>query len=263
MWLPADYDPSHAYPLVFQAPGCGGTSVDVYTLATDPNAFVTHGVNGSVIRVGLTPPPDAIGHSTSPNSLCFDDHEGNDSVEWPFYEAVVDRLKQQLCFDENRVFASGARTGAVLAEELACRYAGNAQGYAIRGLAVSAGTLPEDPRNRPTCTGQPIAGAWIVMVDDPTTADKSYQYAISRALVANHCEASSFDQAAFEDFPLGRGLAAKTCQKIVGCPSELPLIVCMIPGPQKSTRDDIANPAFAKLIQSLAGPESAEGPDGL
>lgn len=256
VWLPPLYDPTHAYPLVFQAPGCGGTSVNVNSLSPS-NMGGDNGVKGTVIRVGLTPPPDEIGHPTVPNGRCFDDHEGDDSVEWPFYEAVVDRLKQQLCYDENRVFVSGTGSGGVLAEELACKYAGNPRGYAIRGLATVRGTLPDDPKYRPTCTSYPIAGVWLVAPED------SYYSAIGRALVANHCEADILDRATFEDYPLGGSLPSGTCRKISGCPSELPLVTCSIVAQAMSGHDDVANPAFAKLIESLEAPGSAEGSDGL
>ena len=35
-----------------------------------------------VVRVGLTPAPNSIGHGTNENQGCFDDKEGDDSVDW-------------------------------------------------------------------------------------------------------------------------------------------------------------------------------------
>ena len=89
VWLPPDYDENTAYPLVIQGPGCGGIGTDVYSLSPHDNGL-GEGVNGTVIRVGLTPPPDEINHVEALDQGCFDDKEGDDSVEWPFYEAVMD-----------------------------------------------------------------------------------------------------------------------------------------------------------------------------
>ncbi len=80
--LPAGYDRSKAYPLIVQGSGCMGTGQMVYPL--------NNSVDNTVIRVGLTPPPDTIGHATNPNQGCYDDKEGDDSVDWVLYEGLYD-----------------------------------------------------------------------------------------------------------------------------------------------------------------------------
>ena len=72
LWLPPTYDNHHAYPLVVQAPGCGGVGTEVYSLSPT-NGANDVGLGGSVIRVGLTPPPNSVGHGTNENQGCFDD----------------------------------------------------------------------------------------------------------------------------------------------------------------------------------------------
>ena len=75
--LPAGYVNTKAYPLVFQGPGCGGGDTGVYPLG-----------GSSAIRVGIAPSQQAaVHHATNPGQGCFDDKEGDDSVDWPFYEA--------------------------------------------------------------------------------------------------------------------------------------------------------------------------------
>jgi poly(3-hydroxybutyrate) depolymerase len=123
------------YELVFEAPGCSGNGAVVQSLSpTNDNMGV--GANRTVIRVGLTPPPLSVGHGTNPGEGCFDDKEGDDSVDFVFYESLLDKLETELCYDENRVFAAGTSSGAWLANELACKCAGDTHGHALRGVVT-------------------------------------------------------------------------------------------------------------------------------
>jgi poly(3-hydroxybutyrate) depolymerase len=253
VWLPADYDEERAYPLVIQGTGCGGIGTDVYDLSPDLSVERA-GVDQSVIRVGLTPPPMSVGHATFPTSHCYDDKEGDDSFDYVFYEAVLDKLRTELCFDENRVFASGNSTGGILAEELACRYAGNTAGYAIRGSLDNGGYLPEPPYET-TCSGQPSANLWVHATSDPEMPFGSTKYGIKRAMQVNGCtKGTSYDDATFVDYPIGEGNVASVCKQIVGCPPEYPLVVCALPGNQHAPNPTVANPAFATFIDSLKAP---------
>jgi hypothetical protein len=75
LYLPQGYDKTKAYPLVLLGPGCGGNGSDIY----DYN----DSANNTVIRVGVTPADrNIVGHGTNPGEDCFDDKEGDDSVDW-------------------------------------------------------------------------------------------------------------------------------------------------------------------------------------
>ncbi len=250
VWLPADYDERKAYPLVIELPGCGGDGTQVYSLSPS-NSALGVGVEGTVIRVGLTPPPNDILHATNPGQGCFDDREGDDSVEWPFYEAVLDQLKGTLCYDEQRVFAVGNSSGAWLANELGCKYAGNTAGYAIRGVATNGGGLFTNPQFTPTCSTAPLAGAWLIL---PPVSDEAVQYeriAIARAMKVAQCSASSYDTARLAAFPIGAAKPDSTCQRILDCPADSPLVVCDLSKTGQGANNDVANPAFAALIRGL------------
>ena len=85
----------------------------------------------------------------------------------------------------------------------------------------------------------------------------------------NHCTmGTGFADAPSADFPIGAGKPASTCKKILGCPSEYPLVVCELPASGASSVDDnAANPGFATFLQGFAPnarwPDSdAEGFDG-
>lgn len=253
VWLPKLYEKARAYPLVLEGPGCTGTGLSVYSLSST-NTEVGAGLNGSVIRVGLTPPPNEIGHATSPNQGCFDDREGDDSVDVVFYETLIDKLKDELCYDENRVFVAGYSSGAWLANELGCKYAGNTGGYAIRGVLSARGYLPTEAAFRPTCSDKPMAGTWVVDLGEPVAPVNQWHVAINRAMTVNGCSESDYELAQHAAYPIGGGRPDSTCQKVVGCPTDYPLVVCPLPGVTKTNLDEIANPAFATFLQSLEAP---------
>ncbi len=234
--LPAGYDEDRPYPLVLQGPGCGGTGADVYSLSTD--------IDDSVIRVGLTPPPNDIGHATNPGQGCFDDKEGDDSVDWVFYESLYDKLATQLCFDRHRVFASGQNSGAWFANELTCKYAGDAA-RPVRGVLASGGDLPNQPPYAPTCSGKPFAGIFFIMPPVNDNALPSDHVASNDAFRVDGCSmGTTVDTAPVENFPIGGGNPDSTCKQIVGCPGQNPLVVCTLP----SSFTDIVNPGFSTFL---------------
>jgi len=245
--LPPNYDPSKPYPLVIQAPGCSSDGKSVYPLT---------GVSDTVIRVGLTPPPISIGHGTNPGQHCFDDKEGDDSVDFVFYEKLLDTLKSALCYDENRVYVSGDSSGAWLANELACKYAGDTQGHAVRALAVNEGGLPNQAEFAPTCSGKPVAGMWIYQITDVGASYPGNKYAIARAMKTNSCASLDFDDARVKgkliNFPIGGGRADDTCSLIKECDPLYPLVVCQLPMFAQAGSQAVVNPAFATFFKTLA-----------
>jgi hypothetical protein len=239
--LPIGYDANRAYPLVFEGPGCGGQGNNLYALPDFASA---------VIRVGLSPSAYwQAYHPTQPHQGCFDDSDGDNSVEWPFFENLYDQLAGQLCFDRNRVFASGQfDTGGRLADELACKYAGDAT-RPIRGVMSNAGDWSTDPRFIPTCTGKPMAGMWVHNIGDPVKPWASTKLAIARAMRVNGCTlGTGYDDATLDNFPIGGGNPDTTCQRIAGCPDVAPLVVCLLPGNYHSGNDSVVNPGRPTFI---------------
>ncbi len=242
--LPSGYDMNKAYPLVLEGPGCGGSGFDVYPL--DNNA------DNTVIRVGITPPPDDIGHATNPGQGCFDDKEGDDSVDWVLYENLHDKLSVELCFDKNRVFSVGNSSGSWFSNELGCKYAGDPM-RPVRGIMPNTGGLPDQPQYKPTCTDKPMAGMWIHETNDGTNPFTGNKYAIARAMKVNSCTiGDSYDNTMFEDYPIGGGKPADTCKRIKGCDPLYPLVICELPGDGHGSHDDTANPGFSTFIKSFS-----------
>jgi hypothetical protein len=252
--LPVGYEKTRAYPLVLEGPGCGGTGIDVYPLSNGINGFSSNNVDNTVIRVGLTPPPNTIGHATNPNQGCFDDKEGDDSVDFVFYETLYDRLAGQLCFDKNRVFASGNSSGSWLGNELVCKYAGDAA-RPVRGVLVNAGGFSNDPKYTPTCTTKPMAGMWVYNLGEPTTQTSGDKLAIARAMKVNGCTiGTTVETTQLDNFPIGGGMPETTCKKIQGCPDLYPLVVCERPGSPQTGNDDVVNPGFSTFIKLFENP---------
>jgi hypothetical protein len=243
--LPAGYVNTKAYPLVFEGPGCGGSGTDVYPL-TGPAAGNAQNANNTVIRVGLTPPPNAINHATNPNQGCFDDKEGDDSVDWVFYENLWDKLAGQICFDKNRVFATGNSSGAWFSNEVGCKYAGDPV-HPIRGIMPNTGGLPTETAYVPTCTNKPMAGMWVGETNDPENAFAGNVVGINRAVAVNGCTGGNWPNAPTADYPIAG--STMTCKQLTGCPVLYPLVVCLLVGNAHQSHDTIANPGFSKFLQ--------------
>jgi hypothetical protein len=244
--LPANYDKTKAYPLVLEGPGCGSDGQGVYGLSY----MGQNNVNNTVIRVGLTPPPNTIGHATNPGQGCFDDKEGDSSVDWVFYEALYDHLSTTLCFDRNRLFSAGNSSGAWFSNELGCKYAGDSQ-RPVRGILPNTGGLPNQPQFEPTCTTSPMAGMWIGDAEDPENPFSNNVFAISRAMKVNNCAQSTFltsNLPGYPNFTIGGGNAASVCKQIPNCPQLYPLVVCLVDNKTHDSHDAIANPGFSTFL---------------
>jgi hypothetical protein len=238
--LPTGYDKNKAYPLLIEGPGCGGKGNNLYPLPA---------LDASAIRVGLSPSVDAQKfHATNPGQGCFDDKEGDDSIEWVFYENLWDKLAGQICFDKNRVFAAGNSSGAWLANELGCKYAGDAV-HPIRAVMPNQGGLPTDPRYVPTCTKKPLAGMWIDELGQ-VTAFVSDIVAMNRAFTVNGCTPAgvSYATVMFDPFPIGGGNSDTTCKKAQGCPALAPIVVCSIAGNAHASHDTVVTPGWPTFM---------------
>jgi hypothetical protein len=251
--LPMGYDKTKAYPLVFEGPGCGSGGTSVYPL-TDPTAGNAQNAGNTVIRVGLTPPPNTIGHATNPGQGCFDDKEGDSSVDWVFYEDLYDRLAGQLCFDKNRVFSTGNSSGAWFSNELGCKFAGDPT-RPVRGIMPNTGGLPTTPPSQvTTCTNKPMAGMWVGETNDPENPFSHNIDAINRAIQVNGCTGGPWGTTPTADYPIGGGKPDTTCKQITGCPALYPLVVCLIPGNQHASHDDTTNPGFTTFLKFFSKP---------
>jgi len=245
--LPTGYDKTKAYPMLLEGPGCGGKGNNLYAL---PDLAT------SVIRVGLSPSVEAQAlHATNPGQGCFDDKDGDNSVEWPFYEALWDKLASTLCFDAHRVFAGGNSSGAWLANELGCKYSGDAA-RPIRGVLSNGGGLPTQRMYVPTCTTKPMSGFWSHSASDTTDAITVYDIpAMNRALIVDGCVPTgvTYQNAMFDPFPVS-ATDSTSCKKYQGCPAATPLVICSLPTNDHSAHDAVVNPGWPTFIKLFSTP---------
>jgi hypothetical protein len=244
MSLPSNYDNTKAYPLVLEGAGCGSQGDNIYRIRELDNA---------AIRVGLSPSANAQAfHPISPNQGCFDDLEGDDSVDWVFYENLYDKLAAEVCFDRNRVFAAGTHSGARMANELGCRYAGDAL-RPVRGVMTDGAGLPVDTRYRPTCTMKPMAGIWVDDINNPTHVFPETTLAVTRAMRVNGCTiGTSYETAEFEPFSIS-STNASSCKRVKGCPALFPLVICPLEIYSTRTADQpVVEPGWPAFVELFA-----------
>jgi poly(3-hydroxybutyrate) depolymerase len=242
--LPSTYKNTQAYPLMFEGPGCGGKGNNLYQ---------NPALDAFVIRVGLSPPPNSVGHGTNQNQGCFDDKEGDDSVDWVFYENLWDKLAAKLCFDKNRVFSGGNSSGAWFSNEVGCKYAGDPV-HPMRAAMPNTGGLPMEAMYKPTCTTKGMAGIWVHGTGDPTNPFTGNIYAMNRALGVNGCTPAgvTYQTATFDPFPIQGN--ANACKRYKGCNELFPTVVCPLPLNDHGSHDDVVNPAWVAFIKLFQAP---------
>jgi hypothetical protein len=238
--LPGAYDPQQPYALVIHGDGCGSSGYE--GVFSPPNSF------NVPIHVGVVP---ALPTEYGPGFDCFDDQEGDDSLDWVFYERLYDKLNAELCFDRRRVFVSGH--ASAFANELACKYAGDAV-RPVRGVLVNNGTFPAEPGRLPTCSQAPLSGIWVHELDgyyDPPFDNA--KRAVTRAMAVGQCPGGDYDHAQKESFQIGFGTEAFVCERIVGCSPLYPLIVCPLSTTSRNHLD-VADPAFETFVRQFTLP---------
>ena len=119
--VPADYDSSRPYPLVFVFHGAGGSARDsqAWGLQNAPGA----GSNGIFIF------PNAIHFQDQ--GVGWDDTEGGHDL--PFFDNLVRDVGAAFCVDESRIFVAGFSWGGDFAVALACH-----RGDVVRAVAANS-----------------------------------------------------------------------------------------------------------------------------
>ncbi len=146
LYVPEDYDPSQAYPVVFAWHGGGSMGAwaqSYFGIEEQPGAEVI-----VVYPDGLEDDWGSTGWEVDP--------DGHDFV---FFDALLDHLAANLCVDETRLFSAGFSWGAYFSNSLGCYRAD-----VLTAFASVAGGPPrpkdeEDPMYYGECNGQ--AAAWV------------------------------------------------------------------------------------------------------
>jgi polyhydroxybutyrate depolymerase len=122
LYLPADYDSTKAYPIVFAFHGDNGTGAGIRS------SFALEAASGGQALIAY---PDGTSKTWHIDTL---------SAMMPdvaFIDAIVDSLSATYCVDGARIFATGMSRGAYFVNQLACR-----SRTSFRAIASHAGGGP-------------------------------------------------------------------------------------------------------------------------
>jgi polyhydroxybutyrate depolymerase len=169
-YLPNNYDPNKAYPLVFYGAGCGATGAE-----SQPAMGV---FNDDAILVFLLQVDGCFQAGSSGTA---------DSPDIPYFDQALTEIENNYCIDQDRVFMSGYSSGAWFSITLSCSH-----GDKLRAIAVAAGG--QQPA-LPTCTG-PVAALFFVSSNDggnPVAGPTGSGMARDRLLQENGCQMTTSD----------------------------------------------------------------------
>lgn len=213
VWLPANYDPNRAYPLVFTFHGCGGPdNILPMQKATGDAAILVRGT-------GIT-------------GGCWTYGANGEDVS--FFDALLTAVEAQYCVDSSRVFATGYSSGAWLVNTLSC-----ARGDKLRGAGTVSGGVVG---GRGACKGQ-HARIFLHDQDDTTNryVENGNRAELARVTEQNHCTPNTL--------PVPE--APAPCARYQGCDSGYPVISCLTENKQHDRQDSLALEAFWGLFSSL------------
>jgi poly(3-hydroxybutyrate) depolymerase len=205
--VPAAYDASRPYPLVFVFHGAGGNSRQSYSWGLQDAAGASAG--------GIFVFPDGIAYKNL--GIGWDD--AKDGYDLPFFDHMKKDIEARYCIDAARVFVAGFSWGGDFATLLACT-----RGAQIRAVAAnSTDDEFKDSANYLTYAGLPCAGGRhaAIRFEHAAGGDKEYPapyFATTSRLYRylNSCTAASSEIA-----PRSAGLV---CESYESCAA--PYIEC-------------------------------------
>ncbi|HEX3597449.1 MAG TPA: Ricin and poly(3-hydroxybutyrate) depolymerase fusion [Polyangiaceae bacterium] len=173
--LPANYDPTMPYRLVFAWHGLGGTAQQV---ASNWYGLKSLSANSTIFVAGQgLETTNSVGSGPGwPNT------NGEDVA---FVKALYAKLQGQLCFDQNRVFSVGMSYGGIMSDTLGCQ-----MGDVFRAIAPMSGEGPGFGGRGANCVGQ--VAVWMSNGDNDTVVPTAQEEASRDFWVsANHCQMQS------------------------------------------------------------------------
>jgi poly(3-hydroxybutyrate) depolymerase len=203
--LPAGYDPSKPYPILFGGAGCGGAP---NTNGSSGGFAVLPTTNMQAIQIGL-----------SYVNGCFA-QGGADNPELPYFDAVLSEVEANYCVDKGRVFVGGYSSGGWLAYMLAF-----ARGGVVRGISTAAGGIAT-VTGRPPDTKLPVAGLLLTGAIDntnPASGPTGSDVAMNLLLQYNNCTGTA-------TVPWEVPCPSCACVRYTGCPPAYPVVRCHPPG---------------------------------
>lgn len=173
--FPDNYNPQRAYPIIFEFHGCGSKT----------NNVPMENVAGS----------DAIHVRGASIGSCWHDlatgevNDDTESVDLPFFDAMLGAMKENACIDENRIFGVGYSSGAWLITIMACK---RADTFRAVGTVAGADWVHMNGLGPPSCSEGNVAQMYISDTDD--TGSNRWENHVSaqdRLVEANGCTPES------------------------------------------------------------------------
>jgi polyhydroxybutyrate depolymerase len=215
VWLPTNYDPMKAYPLVFNFHGCSSSdNIVPMNKVTSDKAILVRGT-------GISP------------NVCWDANATGNDVK--FFDQMLADVIAKRCVDTTRVFATGYSSGSWLVNTLDCE-----RGDKLRATGtVSGGTYGDKSK----CKGK-YARIFIHDQDDmDNKISDGDDEELPRLVTANHCMPAGGGNPLME--------APAPCARYQGCDAGYPVIWCQTQGKMHDRQDSLAPTAFWGLFSSL------------
>jgi hypothetical protein len=260
--VPAGYDSSKAYPVIYEGAGCD----DADPFQAGAAVFDYNTVdNGQAILVGLD-------YDTfSDNPLCYDGRDPN-SNDLLFFPWLMTHIEEQFCVDTGREFFSGyggPDNGAGLANQLSCAMPSKLRAQ-VTVAGCEAGTPADPGGSLPTCNPAPIAAFFVHDQGDTTEPYACDTAACARILSQNGCMNTKCDPLDLSlttpysvpaDVTLPQGTR---CVSFSGCPPDYPVVFCTTEG---SGNNDDTNWGVTTLLwgfmNTLPPERCPDGQDSL
>jgi poly(3-hydroxybutyrate) depolymerase len=206
--LPAGYNPTTAYPIIFGGGGCGGALI---SNGNNGGFGVLQANNTMAIQVGMSYVWAQGG------GACFNEN-GADNPDLPYFDAILKEVESNYCVDKGKVFVGGYSSGGWESYML-----GLARGGVVRGISPAAGGLHA---MRPPDTNVPIAALLLTGGDDtanPATGPSGSDAAMTLILGINKCTGTA-------TVPWATACPGCGCIQYTGCPAAYPVVRCRPPG---------------------------------
>jgi polyhydroxybutyrate depolymerase len=256
--VPADYDPTRAYRVVYIGTGCGSyysANTSAYPLFQE-----TLGGTEEAIYVAMDIPTDQV------NMDCYDIRSGAGSQEWEAFQLFQDFVDSHYCVDNNRLYVAGYSTGGWLANMWGCYFAGDGQAPASDPttprkfapkyhLRVQAAATSGEPDNNPRCNG-PVAAIWVHDAADAGNPIAGAYQACDRVLRMNGCvNTAQCDDVNAKTTPWHHEISGlEVCAQYEGCPADYPVVFCKTQGFGHSDQSGRVVAAFTTFFKQLNPP---------
>ncbi len=212
IWLPQNYDPNRAYPVVYQFHGCSNNQ--------ETNNVPVEAASGT----------DAIHVRGRAINDCWDESETGTGIA--LFDAMAPQIEDEFSVDTTRQFVTGYSSGAFVAHALAC-----VRTPMIRGVAAIAGGYWG---NHSSCLES--VAALMIHDQNDTSVLLGYGEAIrDNYLLRNGCDVGAATTSA-DHAP---------CEAYSGCTTGNPVVWCQTAGQDHSRQDSLAAPAFWDFFADL------------